>query len=434
MPGSRLDRARYSVYQMLPPIQLGQKVIEKVVSPSGIPESVRSHFPGTQQGAYFDVAARGLLPVPSREAVDRYFESLTLHGGDKAEMFQFVESARAKFAKLIGAAADDVAITKNVSEGLNIIATAYPWQSGDKVILCADREHPNNIYIWQHLAHRYGIEVVVVPSRNDQIVAEDIIARIDGRTRMVSVSSVSFHPGLHTDMDALGEACTSHDVLLLVDGVQSVGISHVDVRRTKIDALAVSTQKGLLGLYGLGFLYCRRAWAERLEPAYLARFGVDLGDAHEADGGISTFRLMPGARRFDLGNYNFTGATAVDKSLDLILDLGTETIERHVRGLTQRMVEGLVEAGLPVVGAPYGAHFANIVTIAPKADDADFNLRLEKALSDEKVRLSIRRNALRFSSHCYNTAQEVDMVIDTVRRFLRLNSTTQSQRTSPAPN
>jgi selenocysteine lyase/cysteine desulfurase len=374
------------------------------------------------------------LPLPSREAIDRYFESLSMYGGDKAAMFQVVESARAKFARLIGADPDEIAITKNVSEGINIVATAYPWTNGDKVILCAEREHPNNIYIWQHLVHRYGIEVVVVPSRNDQIVAQDLIEKIDARTRMVSVSSVTFHPGLRTDMDALGEACASKDVLFLVDGVQSVGVSHVDVGCTKIDALAVSTQKGLLGLYGMGFLYVRRSWAERLEPAYLARFGVDLGDAHEADGGISSYRLMPGARRFDLGNYNYTGATAVDRSLDLILDLGTEAIESHVRGLTQRMVEGLLEAGLQVAGAPYGTHFANMVTIIPKADDLDFNLRLEQTLAGEKVKLSIRRNALRFSSHFYNTAEEVDAVVDAVRRFLRLNSKAQSRPSSSAPN
>lgn len=419
----------------LPPFQtqLGQKVIAKAGSPSDIPRSVRDHFPGTQHWAYFDVAARGLLPVPARQAVERYFDSLSLHGGDKAEMFKVVESARAKFARLIGAEADEIAITKNVSEGLNIIATAYPWKRGDKVIICAEREHPNNIYIWQHLARRYGVEIVVVSSRDDQIVAQDLIDKIDARTCMISVSSVSFHPGLRTDIDALGEACADKGVLLLVDGVQSVGVSHVDVNRTKLDALAVSTQKGLLGLYGLGFLYVRRAWADRLEPAYLARFGVDLGDAHEADGGISAYRLMSAARRFDLGNYNYTGATAVNRSLDLILDLGTEAIERHVHSLTQRMVEGFFEAGLPVLGAPFGLHFANMVTVPPNAEDPDFNVRLEQALANEKVKLSIRRNALRFSSHCYNTAEEVDTVVDAVRRFLRLNSKART-RTSTAPN
>ena len=125
---------------------------------------VREQFPGTQRWAYFDVAARALLPRSTREAVDGYLDSLMSDGGDKPEMFRVAESARSRFAALIGAEPDEIAITKNVSEGLNIIATAYPWQRGDKVVLCAEREHPNNLYIWQHLAHRYGIEVVLVKS------------------------------------------------------------------------------------------------------------------------------------------------------------------------------------------------------------------------------------------------------------------------------
>ncbi len=383
---------------------------------------VRDQFPGTQSWAYFDVAARALLPSSTREAVNGYLDSLMTDGGNKPEMFRVVESARSRFAELIGAELDEIAITKNVSEGLNIIATAYPWKWRDRLVVCAEREHPNNLYIWQHLAHRYGIEILTVKSRDGRIAAEDLVAVFDSQTRMVTVSSISFHPGLRTDLDLLANECSARGILLLVDAVQSVGISHLDVRKTKIDALSVSTQKGLLGLYGFGFLYCRRHWAERLEPAYLARFGVDLGNAHEAEGGVADFKLMPAARRFDLGNYNFAGATAVNKSLEIILGIGTERIERHVTELSRRLVEGLVGTGLPVIGAPFGSNFANIVTVAPKEGDPEFNERLEKALASERIRLSVRRNALRFSSHCYNTSDEVDRIIDCVRRFVRLNS------------
>ena len=337
-----------------------------------------------------------------------------------------------RFASLIGAEPDEIAITKNVSEGINIIATAYPWKRGDKVVLCADREHPNNIYIWRHLARRHGIELAIVPSRDGQIMVDDLIAAFDATTRMVTVSSISFHPGLRTDIDGLAAVCAERNIFLLVDAVQSVGVTHLDVSQTKLDALAVSTQKGLLGLYGMGFLYCRRARAEQLEPAYLARFGVDLGEAHEADVGLANYKLMPGARRFDLGNYNFTGATAVNKSLEILHEIGTKAIERHVRSLSKRLVEGLVDAGLPVVGAPFGQHFANIVTVAPPSDDPDFNNRLEKALLAAHVKLSIRRNALRFSSHCYNTIKEVDHIIDTTRQFMRHNSRAKSNRYASA--
>src|SRR5262249_60549664 len=103
--------------------------------------------------------------------------------------------------------------------------------------------------------------------------------------------------------------------------------------RSNIDALAVSTQKGLLGLSGMGFLYCRREWAERLQPAYLARFGVDLGDAHEASMGDDEYRLAAGARRFDLGNYNFSAAAATEASLGGLPALAASHIQGYVGGL-----------------------------------------------------------------------------------------------------
>lgn len=389
--------------------------------------AARAEFLGTERLAYFDVAARGLFPRCSRAALDAYLDTLMQDGGDKAAMFAVVESARARFATLIGATADDVAITKNVSEGLNIVAAAYPWRPGDKIVLCAEREHPNNVYVWQQLARRHGVEVVAVASRDGQIVAQDLVAALDDRVRMVSVSSVSFHPGLRTDLDALAAACREQDVLLLVDGVQSAGVMHLDVGRTPVGALAVSTQKGLLALYGMGFLYCRRDWAERLEPAYLARFGVDLGDAHEAEGGAADYRLMPGARRFDLGNYNFAGATAVDRSLQLLLGIGTPAIERHVRDLTRRLAEGLSGLGLPVIGAPFGPHFANMVTVRERPDDLDYNLRLAEVLTGNGVKFSIRRNALRFSSHLYNTTEDVERVLDVLGRHLRANARTAAE-------
>ena len=124
-------------------------------------------------------------------------------------------------------------------------------------------------------------------------------------------------------------------MLLLVDAAQSVGVQHTDVRASNIDALAVSTQKGLLALYGMGFLYVRREWAERLQPAYLARFGVDLGDAHEASLGGYDYKLAPGARRFDLGNYNFLATAAVDASMTAAPRMG-HAQDRALRAAASR--------------------------------------------------------------------------------------------------
>jgi len=227
-------------------------------------------------------------------------------------------------------------------------------------------------------------------------------------------------------VDRLGRACRERGVLLLVDAAQSAGILHTDVRRSQIDALAVSTQKGLLALYGMGFLYCRREWAERLEPAYLARFGVDLGDsdAHEASRGGDDYKLMPGARRFDCGNYNYAGAAAAHASLAELAAIGTERIERHVTSLAHEFARGMLPLGLPVPGGEPGPHIGHIVSVGNLSDnhygaDDERIQGLYEHLVENNVKLSIRRGTLRFAFHLYNNREDVGRVLDLSRAFLR---------------
>jgi cysteine desulfurase/selenocysteine lyase len=201
-------------------------------------------------------------------------------------------------------------------------------------------------------------------------------------------------------------------------------VLHTDVKKSSIDALAVSTQKGLLGLYGMGFVYCRREWAEKMHPAYLARFGVDLGEAHEASMGTEAFKLMPAARRFDLGNYNYVGAAAVDAAMTEILAHGTQQVERYVTQLGHALAQGFLDLGLPVSGGKPGPHLAHIVTVGTMDDnhygsnDDKFN-RLYAWLGENRVKLSIRRGVLRFSLHLYNNMDDVARVHDLARAFLK---------------
>jgi selenocysteine lyase/cysteine desulfurase len=222
----------------------------------------------------------------------------------------------------------------------------------------------------------------------------------------------------------LGRACRERDVFFLVDGVQSVGVIDTDVRKLMIDGMAVSTQKALLGLYGMGFLYCNRDWAERIRPAALARFSVDLGgDAHEATMGDDGYELMPGARRFDIGNYNFPAAIAVEPSLDLLLDLGPAAVEEYACSLSHRLAGGLHQLGLAVSGGPPGPHLAHIVTAGnydaghhDASGDPETDA-LYRHLSVNDVHLTVRRGMLRFGLHVQNDESDVENVLDLVKEW-----------------
>ncbi|MGZ8198988.1 MAG: aminotransferase class V-fold PLP-dependent enzyme, partial [Burkholderiales bacterium] len=137
----------------------------------------RSRFPALERWTYMDISGRSVLSREVRAALDAHLDDRMLNGAtDKALYFDLVERARGRFAQLIGAQPDEIAYTKNISEGLNIIATGFEWHPGDNVVLCPELEHPNNVYVWLNLK-RYGVEVRTVAQRDGHIPVGDLIAR-----------------------------------------------------------------------------------------------------------------------------------------------------------------------------------------------------------------------------------------------------------------
>ena len=388
-------------------------------------QGAREDFPGLQLGPYLDVAARGLLSTSVRAEIDRYLDMRMYKGADKEAMFGRIETTRQRFADLVGASADEIAFTKNVSDGINSFAAALPWRPGDNVVLCQDLEHPANIFPWHNLRRKVGIDLKLVPADRGRLPLDRILAAIDGRTRVVTVSSVSFSPGFRFPVEELGRHTRPLGVLLLVDGAQSVGILATDVAKMGVDALAVSTQKGLLGLYGMGFLYVRRAVADTLVPTYLSRFGVDLGpERHEAAAGdAGAYRFAVGARRFDVGNYNYLAAAAVDRAMEQMQALGYAAIEQYVCGLADTLTRELARLGVPVFEAP-DAQRAHIVAVGcemaalhDSTDDADI-LDLHARLESAGIRHTIRRGVIRLSLHYYNNEDDIDRVCAVARQWL----------------
>jgi cysteine desulfurase/selenocysteine lyase len=161
-----------------------------------------------------------------------------------------------------------------------------------------------------------------------------------------------------------------------------------------------------------------------MQPAYLARFSVDVGDAHEAALGSDAYTLMPAARRFDLGNDNFLSCAAADASMAQLLTYDIQHIERHVLGLSHQLAQGFLDLSLPVCRGASGPHMAHIVAVGELrsshygTEDARVH-QLYTLLHDHDVRLSIRRGVLRFSLHVYNTSKDVERVLELTQQWLR---------------
>jgi len=384
----------------------------------------RVQFPGADRWVYANVASKGIISQASRAAIDEVADA-QLNGDEiKEEYGGSLARVRTNFARLIGAKPHEVAVTKNVSEGLNAIGSAIDWKQGDNVVICTELEHPNNVYLWMNLAEKAGIEVRGVKSKDGMIDSATVAAAVDNRTRIVSVSTVTFTPGYRTDVASIAKAAHKAGALMLVDAVQSVGVLALDVEKLGIDALATSTSKGLLGVMGLGMLYVSDRWVEKLRPAWVARFSVVTGK-HESDLGDGVLRLQPDARRFEIGNYNWIGIAALDASLDLLLGIGPDRIENHVMALSSRLAGGLQQLGYPVCRPKVDWARSHIVTIgtlgagdAYTSDDERLN-RLSAALKKAEVKFTVRRGLVRFGLHLYNNEADVDKILEVARSAVR---------------
>ncbi|MXX55708.1 MAG: aminotransferase class V-fold PLP-dependent enzyme [Gemmatimonadetes bacterium] len=383
---------------------------------------IRALFPGAEEQVYLDISARALVPEPVRAAIADHLRTRMLRGGDKDAMRAVVEETRSSFAELIGAHPDEIAITKNVSEGLNLFGTSLPWEAGDNVVLCPALEHPNNIYLWHNLARLRGIEVRSVAPDGGHVPVDAMRAAMDRRTRLVTVPSVSFAPGFITDVRGIAAAARRVGAVTLVDAAQSIGSLRTDVEELGIDALAVATQKCLLAEYGFGFLYVRRELADTLVPVHLARFGVAL-DAHETAYVDGELRYALGALRFDVGNYNYLGAAAAGAALELLESWGIGRVERFVRHLAADLADRLAALDLPVAGGRSGSHLAHIVCVGKSgggrhysADDPAMN-SLHRHLKASGIRLAIRSGVLRFSVGVYNNDEDISRVVEAAREW-----------------
>jgi cysteine desulfurase/selenocysteine lyase len=387
--------------------------------------AIRPHFAGTNRGPYCDVAARGLMFSASRAALERHLEDASEGTIDKSALFRQVEKTRALLASLIGSAPESIAYTRNVTDGVATFAASLDWRQGDSVVLCEELEHPANIYPWYGVSRKFGIRVKNVPQSGGAIPISRILEAIDPSCRVVAVSSVSFAPGFRFPVAELATECRKRGVLLVVDAAQSIGVIETDVAAWDVDALVMSTQKGLMSLYGMGFLYVRPELAETMKPIFLSRFGV-AHDGHEASlGDPAGARYARGAHRFDVGNFNFPVAITVAPAIELLLDLGLRTVQDYVFGIANYFANRMLDIGLPVYGGRPAAHSSHIVTVGHKLGyDHDEARDLEMAklyehLTAHGVRLSIRRDLLRFSFHLYNNTDDVDEVVRLSEEWLR---------------
>jgi selenocysteine lyase/cysteine desulfurase len=311
-----------------------------------------------------------------------------------------LDAVRARIAGLVNAEDGEIAVTTSVSAGLSALASGLRFDGGrDKVVL-SDFEFPTIGQIW-HAQERRGVRVEHVPAESDGTIPLERFERaIDEQTALVAVTHVCFRNGSRLDVEAVARLAHERGALVLVDAYQTVGSLPIDVRELDCDFLVAGVLKYLLGSAGLAFLFCRRELVEGIEPTATGWFADQ--DIFEMD--IRDYSPARTARRFEAGTPPVPPIYAAIAGIELMQEIGIAETAEHVRELNSLLRQGLDELGARVVTPEPGG-----ALVCAASSDVE---RLVGALADGGIVTSSRDDNLRISAHCYNTAQDVGLLLE----------------------
>ena len=373
------------------------------VDVASLPARIRHRFPVFEQRVYINSCSQGALSDSVRDAYRRYLDDWDEHGAPWEYWVGRLEAVRGSIAGLVNASEDEVAVTTSVSAGVSALASGLRFDGDRDKVVVSNFEFPTIGQIW-HAQERRGVRIEHVPAEADgTIPLERFEAAIDEHTALVAVTHVCFRNGSRLDVEAVARLAHERGALVLVDAYQTVGSLPVDVRALDCDFLVAGVLKYLLGSAGLGFFYCRRELVESIEPTATGWFADR--DIFEMD--IHDYSPAPTARRFEAGTPPIPPIYAAIAGIELMQEIGIAETELHVRELNALLHDGLDELGATVITSREPERSGALLCVR----SSDVNA-LVAALDAEGIVTSSRDDNLRISAHCYNTAEDVQAVLD----------------------
>jgi cysteine desulfurase/selenocysteine lyase len=387
-----------------------------------IPPEIRADFPVLSEVIYLDSAATSLSPEPVLAAMLEYehvFRANTGRGVHRLAQIatQKFWDARQKVRRFIGAEGGELVFTRNTTEALNMVALGLPWKKGDRVVTTL-LEHHSNLLPWMRARDRHGIDLRIIPPAADgSFDMADLKKEITPGTRLVAVTHASNVLGNLVPVREIAAICRERGAFLLVDGAQSVPHIPVNVEQLGCDFFCFSGHK-MLGPTGTGVLWMRRP---EIEPLLVGGGAVEQVTA-------TGYTLAAGPARYEGGTPNIAGALGLGRAVGYLEDLGMEEIRKHEQALTKQMIEGLSGIdgvrifGPEAIAGRIGVVSFNVKDMHPHDvahlldEEADIMVRSgHHCCIPLMTRLGVPDGTVRASLHCYNNAEDVEKLIETVR-------------------
>ncbi|MFI5236950.1 MAG: aminotransferase class V-fold PLP-dependent enzyme [Ignavibacteriales bacterium] len=372
-------------------------------------EKARSYFPHLEKGIiYFNHASTAPISTVVKKRIADFLLERSENNIDDYFAFKKVAvETKEIIGEMINCHEERISFLDNTTNGLIWLGMGIQWKPGDRIIL-NDVEFPANVYPFLHLKEK-GVGIDFIKSENGIVTAEQVIEEIKPRTKLVSISFVQFLSGYKVDLEMIGKVCREKAIIFSVDSIQGLGAINLDVQKCNIDFLSNGTQKWLLGLQGLAFLYIRKELQEQMKSFPIGWLAV------KNSWDLLNFDPTPKqtAERFQPGTLNNIGIYAFNSSMKLLKEFHFEEIENQVLSNSIYFIQELAKLGYesPLLSIPEN-YLSGIVSFKNKNAQKIFD-----HLSQRKIVCSLREGYIRFAPHFYNTKQDIDTVVDELKRL-----------------
>ncbi len=379
---------------------------------------MKSYFQLDDNIVHLNHAAVAPWPVVTRDAVISFAKENVSIGSQRYDCWLKTEQQlKHRLARLINASSsDEIALLKNTSEGLSLIAQGLRFNAGDNIVIPAE-EFPSNKVVWQALETQ-GVDIRLVPVQDSEEPELALINAMNEHTRLLSCSSVQFARGLVLDLTVIGKACRQSDVLFCVDAIQSLGAIAFDVQACAADFVVADGHKWMCGPEGTALFYCRKEVQHRLQ---LTQFGWHmLKDAFDFSAKNNSLplaqKIATGAQRFESGSPNMMGITALNASLGMLLEIGMKQVQSGVIENADYLLNQLASLDdINILSPTATGRYAGIVTFQKLNVD---NLKLYQHLQDNNVICAYRGDGIRFSPHFHTETKVMDKALKLVNNFV----------------
>jgi selenocysteine lyase/cysteine desulfurase len=378
---------------------------------------MKSYFQLENNIVHLNHAAVAPWPVVTRDAVIAFAKENVSIGSQRYDCWLKTEQQlKQRLARLINAVStDEIALLKNTSEGLSLIAQGLDFNAGDNIVIPAE-EFPSNKVVWQALETQ-GVDIRLVPVQDVEEPELALINAMDEHTRLLSCSSVQFARGLVLDLTIIGKACKQHNVLFCVDAIQSLGAVVFDAQACFADFVVADGHKWMCGPEGTALFYCRKEVQDQLQ---LTQFGWHmLKDAFDFSAQNNSLplaqKIADGAQRFESGSPNMMGITALNASLGMLLEIGIQNVQSGVIENADYLLNQLALVDdIKIVSPTATGRYAGIVTFQKLKVD---NVKLYQHLQNNNVICAYRGEGIRFSPHFHTEIRVMDKALKLVNDF-----------------